>query len=125
MRLRIQYIAVIKLRHIENTIDDAFQTIRRSFKLPLVMGSMSSKKNKELYNVLVYNKPSKDQNINEAATVLRDQVLGNIIQEAFFDLFCNEEEEEQLLDYIGYKRTHPLEDKIIITKIITITIPYN
>ena len=62
-------------------IDDAFQTIRRSFKLPLVMGSMSSKKNKELYNVLVYNKPSKDQNINEAATVLRDQVLGNIIQD--------------------------------------------
>ena len=43
-----------------------------------------------------------------------DDTLGNIIQEGFFDLFCNEEKDEQLLDYIGYKRVHPLEDKIII-----------
>jgi hypothetical protein len=62
-------------------IDDAFQTIRRSFKLPLIMGSMSSTRNKELYNVLVYNKLSTDSDINQAATLLRDQVLGNIIQD--------------------------------------------
>lgn len=46
-----------------------------------------------------------------------DDTLGNIIQEEFFELFCNEDDEDdekQLLDYIGYKRTHPLEEIIII-----------
>ena len=45
-----------------------------------------------------------------------DDTLGNIIQEEFYEIFCNDDDEddEQLLDYIGYKRTHPLEDKIIV-----------
>ena len=46
-----------------------------------------------------------------------DDTLGNIIQEEFFELFCNEDDEDdekQLLEYIGYKRTHPLEEIIII-----------
>jgi DNA-directed RNA polymerase subunit L/DNA-directed RNA polymerase alpha subunit len=39
-----------------------------------------------------------------------DDTLGNLIQENFFNKFCDNGE----LDYIGYKRVHPLEDKIII-----------
>ena len=62
-------------------IDDAFQNLRRSFKLPLIMGSISKKKNKELYNALVYNKRSKNENINQAATLLRNEVLGKIIRD--------------------------------------------
>ena len=39
-----------------------------------------------------------------------DDTLGNLIQENFFNKF----NENGDLDYIGYKRVHPLEEKIII-----------
>ena len=46
-------------------------------------------------------------------TVLEENdTLGNIIQENFYNYFCNKNNGE--LDYIGYKRIHPLEEKIII-----------
>ena len=61
-------------------IDNAFQEVRRSFKLPMVMGSISKAKNKDLYNNLVYDIKSKDNNINLAAESLRKNVLGEIIR---------------------------------------------
>jgi len=72
-----------------------------------------------LINVKSYNdniiKVSPSPNIPDGfqVTVLNENdTLGNLIQEAFFNKFCDSEEPE--LDYIGYKRTHPLEEKIII-----------
>ena len=59
-------------------IDNAFQDVRRSFKLPMVMGSIGKAKNKDLYNNLVYDIKSKDNNINLAADSLRTNVLGEI-----------------------------------------------
>ena len=59
-------------------IDNAFQDVRRSFKLPMIMGSIGKAKNKDLYNNLVYDIKSKDNNINLAADSLRTNVLGEI-----------------------------------------------
>ena len=74
-----------------------------------------------LINIKSYNDNiidiSPSTNINEGFQMVikgEDDTLGNIIQEEFFELFCNDDNDEQLLDYIGYKRTHPLEEKIII-----------
>jgi DNA-directed RNA polymerase alpha subunit len=74
-----------------------------------------------LINIKSYNDNiidiSPSTNINGGFQMIingENDTLGNIIQEEFFELFCNENDEEQLLDYIGYKRTHPLEEKIII-----------
>ena len=47
-------------------------------------------------------------------TVLEENdTLGNLLQEHFYDLFC-ENEDNLVLNYIGYKKIHPLEEKIII-----------
>ena len=60
-------------------MDEAFQDIRRSIKLPLLMGSMSKRKNRELFNYLEYGTRSKDEKVNQAGEVLRS-VLGNVTQ---------------------------------------------
>jgi DNA-directed RNA polymerase subunit L len=72
-----------------------------------------------LINIKSYNdniiKISPSPNISDGfqITVINEtDTLGNLIQETFFDKFCNNEEPE--LDFIGYKRLHPLEEKIII-----------
>jgi len=72
-----------------------------------------------LINVKSYNdniiKVSPSPNIPDGfqVTVMNENdTLGNLIQETFFNKFCDSE--EPVLDYIGYKRTHPLEEKIII-----------
>ena len=62
-------------------IDDAFQNIRRDFKLPLIMGSMSKANNKKLFDVLVHKKETKDPKVLRAAEVLRKEVLGEIIRD--------------------------------------------
>ena len=59
-------------------IDNSFQDVRRSFKIPLLMGSIGKAKNKDLYNNLVYDIKSKDNNINLAADSLRKNVLGEV-----------------------------------------------
>ena len=48
----------------------------------------------------------------EVTVMNENDTLGNLIQEKFFNKFCDNEEPE--LDYIGYKRIHPLEEKIVI-----------
>jgi len=60
-------------------IDESFQNIRRSIKLPLLMGSMSKRKNRELFNYLEYGTRSKNEKVNQAGEVLRN-VLGNVTQ---------------------------------------------
>jgi DNA-directed RNA polymerase subunit L len=72
-----------------------------------------------IINVKSYNdniiKVSPSTNIPDGfqITVIgENDTLGNIIQENLFNKYCVSEEPE--LDYIGYKRIHPLEEKIII-----------
>ena len=72
-----------------------------------------------LINVKSYNgniiKFSPSSNIPDGFQIIvinENDTLGNIIQESFFNKFCDTE--EPVLDYIGYKRIHPLEEKIII-----------
>jgi hypothetical protein len=60
-------------------IDESFNAIRRDIKLPLLMGSMSKRKNRELFDYLENNKRSTDEKVNQAGEVLRS-VLGNVTQ---------------------------------------------
>ena len=60
-------------------MDEAFQNVRRSIKLPLLMGSMSKRKNKELFKYLEYGIKSKDEKVNQAGEVIRN-VLGKVTQ---------------------------------------------
>jgi len=60
-------------------MDESFQDIRRSIKLPLLMGSMSKRKNKELFKYLEYGIRSKDEKVNQAGEVIRN-VLGKVTQ---------------------------------------------
>jgi DNA-directed RNA polymerase subunit L len=41
--------------------------------------------------------------------------LGNIIQNNLVDFYCNYGSMEHLLDFISYKKVHPLENKIVFT----------
>jgi hypothetical protein len=59
-------------------IDNAFQEVRRDVKLPFVMSAIAKSKNKDLYNNLVYKKQSKDERVNQAAEILRKEVLGEV-----------------------------------------------
>jgi len=60
-------------------MDESFKDIRRSIKLPLLMGSMSKRKNKELFNYMEYGIRSKDEKVNQAGEVIRN-VLGKVTQ---------------------------------------------
>ena len=72
-----------------------------------------------LINIKSYNdniiKVSPSPNLPDGFQIIvinETDTLGNLIQENFFNKFCDSE--EPILDYIGYKRIHPLEEKIII-----------
>ena len=79
----------------------------------------------EKINKLIINLKSYNDNIIQISTspnlengyqlTISDEndTLGNLIQEYFYDLFC-ENEDNMILNYIGYKKIHPLEEKIII-----------
>ena len=60
-------------------MDESFKDIRRSIKLPLLMGSMNKRKNKELFNYLEYGTRSKDEKVNQAGEVIRS-ILGKVTQ---------------------------------------------
>ena len=61
-------------------LDEALNKVRRSIKAPLIQGSISSKKNKALYNMLMYGTESKDASVREAAEKIRNDILGTDIQ---------------------------------------------
>ena len=61
-------------------LDEALNKVRRSIKAPLIQGSISSKKNKALYNMLMYGTESKDASVREAAEKIRNDILGTDVQ---------------------------------------------
>ena len=61
-------------------MDEALSQVRRSIKAPLVQGSISSKKNRALYDMLMYGTESKDAKVRGAAEQIREQILGNPLQ---------------------------------------------
>ena len=79
----------------------------------------------EKINKFMINLKSYNDNIIQIATspnlengyqlTIQDEndTLGNLLQEHFYDLFC-EDEDNMILNYIGYKKIHPLEEKIVI-----------
>jgi len=62
------------------TMDEALSKVRRSIKAPLIQGSVSSKKNRALFDVLMYGAESKDVNVKEASEQIREQLLGKPLQ---------------------------------------------
>tara|TARA_R100000388_G_scaffold35578_1_gene27718 strand:+ start:3474 stop:7148 length:3675 start_codon:yes stop_codon:yes gene_type:complete len=62
------------------TMDEALSKVRRSIKAPLIQGSVSSKKNRALFDVLMYGAESKDVNVREASEQIREQLLGKPLQ---------------------------------------------
>ena len=60
-------------------LDEALQYIRKSIKAPLIQGSLNKRKNKELYNFLQYGTKSKDPDVQEAAKIIRRDILGNAL----------------------------------------------
>ena len=60
---------------------------------------------------------SPSHNINnglEFKITNENDTLGNLIQDYIFNKFCNNQDEEKnIVSYVGYKRTHPLEEFII------------
>jgi hypothetical protein len=60
-------------------LDEALQYIRKSIKAPLIQGSLNKRKNKELYNFLQYGTNSKDPDVQEAAKIIRRDILGNAL----------------------------------------------
>ena len=61
-------------------MDEALNMVRRSLKAPLIQGSISAKKNKELYDMLMYGTESKDASVRGAAEKIRNEILGVDIQ---------------------------------------------
>ena len=65
-------------------LDDALMRVRREIKLPLIMRSIPKKKNDKLFEAIVYedkfNDPSLDTETRRAATIIKDEVLGKIVQ---------------------------------------------
>ena len=65
-------------------LDDAIMRVRRETKIPILMGSVSKKNNDKLYKAItrdeVFNDPALDPEIKQASTIIRDEVLGKIIQ---------------------------------------------
>jgi len=80
-------------------LDEALNKVRRSIKAPLIQGSISQKKNKDLFNMLMYGTESKDANIQSAAKQIREQILGVDIQaqikldsDSLFDSIVNQKD---------------------------------
>ena len=63
-------------------IQDALQKVRRQIKLPLLQRSIAGGKNDAVFRYLSRGEISKDERINAAGRILREDVLGDIISDA-------------------------------------------
>ena len=62
------------------SLDTAISKVRRDIKAPLIQKSVSKKKNKELFDMLMYGTESKDIKVRESAKQIREEILGQAQQ---------------------------------------------